>query len=65
MDRVLLELDLIKNCQVNLKKEGGGIPGKIKNLQTIIEKSADIFHHIYTQKIAQVNKKHENKERHL
>lgn len=64
MDRVLQELDIIRNCQINLKKECGAV-GKIKNLQTIIEKSADVFHHVYTQKIAQVEKKHENRERHL
>jgi hypothetical protein len=53
---------LLKNCQTTLKREDAGNEAKVRNMQTILEKSADIFHHIYTKKLAAVSKQHEAKE---
>ena len=41
------------------------MPTKIKNIKMILEKSADVFHHVYTEKVAQIEKRHENRERHM
>jgi len=56
MDRVLKELEIVKNCQATLKKDDLANEAKLKNMQIILEKSSDIFHHLYLQKLTIVSK---------
>ena len=58
MDRILRELQIVKNCQISLKSDNIPNESKIKNLQTLLEKSSDIFHRIYTHKLSLLTKQH-------